>query len=202
MILLLFHPFFDIVWFEIWKLVFIGILYSALVLLLSEVVQFYRDKKEFGVLAGDYERENWFEKIEKNRRAEDLTQEEKQQIERSQKRVVPSTSYKEFLYGKGEGWNIKLKYLYKGVYTGEATYHMYWVSDKNQKTKVSLTLHLHADLNTGSGTYAYTEKNDSGTYSFQISETDANKLIVRYTNVIPSGIAEGYEIWKRIKPRR
>ena len=85
MILLLFHPFFDIVWLEIWKLVFIGVLYSALVLLLSEIVQLFRDKKEFGVLAGDYERENWFEKIEKSRRAEDLMEEEKQQQLRAQK---------------------------------------------------------------------------------------------------------------------
>jgi hypothetical protein len=101
MVLLLFHPFFNIEWFEICKLVFIGILYSALVLLLSEVVQLFRDKKEFGVLAGDYERDSWFEKIEKDRRAEDLSDEEKQRILTTQKKVLPSTSYKEFLYGKG-----------------------------------------------------------------------------------------------------
>jgi hypothetical protein len=172
------------------------------VLLLSEVVQLFRDKKEFGVLAGDYERDSWFEKIEKDRRAEDLSDEEKQHILSTQKKVLPSSSYKEFLYGKGEGWNIEVKYLFKGVYTGKAIYHKYWVNDKNQKTKVWFTLHLSADLNTGSGSYAYSERNDSGIYSFQISETDANKVIIRYKNIIPSGIAEGYEIWKRIKPRR
>ena len=64
---------------------------SAIVLLINEVAQFIRERYEFGQLAGEYEREKWFEKLEKNKRAEDLTEEEKNRLLQSQKRVLSGT---------------------------------------------------------------------------------------------------------------
>jgi hypothetical protein len=57
---------------------------SAIVLLINEVAQFLRERYEFSQWAGEYEREKWFEKLEKNKRAEDLTEEEKNRLLQSQ----------------------------------------------------------------------------------------------------------------------
>ena len=149
-------------------------------------------------MQGKYEREDWFEKLEKNLRAEDLNEEQKKKFLESNKKIVDGTSYKNFLYGKGVGWNIEINYLYKGVYSGTVDYPKYW-GNKNESTKVAITLNINNDLTTGSGTYSYIQRNDFGTYAFQISELDSNKIIIRYKNTLPSGIAEGYEIWRRIK---
>jgi phage pi2 protein 07 len=115
---------------------------------------------------------------------------------------LSGTAYNEFQYGKGPGWNIELKYLNNGVYTGVAMYPKYRENEKNQKTDVIIRLRLSTDLSTGNGAYVYKEREDFGNYSFQISEMDSNKIIIQYKNVVPSGIAEGYEVWRKVNPRK
>jgi hypothetical protein len=51
---------------------------------------------------------------------------------------------------------------------------------------------------TGSGNYKYEGKYDFGTYNFQIDPENENRILVFYQNTIPSGLAEGYEIWERV----
>jgi hypothetical protein len=54
----------------------------------------------------------------------------------------------------------------------------------------------------GSGSYQYVEKKaggimpDVGTYRV-LADQSRKKLYVQYSNLLPSGIAAGYEIWEQ-----
>jgi len=54
-----------------------------------------------------------------------------------------------------------------------------------------------ADKITGTGSYKYREEDgeDYGVYKFQVVDKKKNKILVYYENILPSGLAEGYEIW-------
>lgn len=177
-----------------------GLFYSAVILLINEIAQYFRDRRTLGVLRGEYERVEKYEKIEKGLRAEDLTSERKVELRKSGREAVNGTSYTKFRYGIGPAWTIKLNYHHSGLYTGTVKYPKYW-GNKEESTDVKITLKLNDGINTGSGTYSYMEKHDYGTYSFQIREQDYNKIIVKYQNVVPSGIVEGYEVWQKKSPR-
>jgi len=54
------------------------------------------------------------------------------------------------------------------------------------------------DRITGTGSYKYKNKEDYGIYEFQVIGEDKD-ILMYYKNVFPSGLAEGYEIWKKKK---
>jgi hypothetical protein len=177
-----------------------GLFYSAVILLLNEIAQYFRDKRSLGLLAGEYERIEQYEKIEKGLRAEELSAERQQQLRASGKEPMHGTNYTKFNYGLGPAWTIQLIYEHGGLYNGTAQYPQYW-GDKKESTEVEITLKLEDGTNAGSGTYSYSDRNDYGVYSFQIREQDLNKIIVTYQNVVPNGIAEGYEVWQKRQAR-
>lgn len=51
----------------------------------------------------------------------------------------------------------------------------------------------------GIGTYQYITKKeaDFGTYTYHVDQTNSKRLYVVHKNILPSGIAEGLEIWER-----
>jgi len=184
----------------LWDHIATGLFYSATILLINEIAQYFRDKRTLGILEGDYERIQQFETIEDGVRAERLPEERKEQLRRSGKEPVNGTNYTEFNYGVGPSWTIRLRYHHSGLYTGIAKYPKYW-GNRKEATDAQITLKVDDGINAGSGTYSYSEMNDYGIYSFQIREQDLNKIIVTYQNVVPSGIAAGYEVWQKMSPR-
>lgn len=73
-------------------------------------------------------------------------------------------------------------------------------------------MELHIQLNIenskiGKGTFQYVKKEqkytglmpDLGSYQLQVDNINRKVLYVYYKNMIPNGLAEGYEIWEKIK---
>lgn len=90
---------------------------------------------------------------------------------------------------------ITLKYKGGGEYTGEAFY---------EQGKKTFTICLdRTNPKIGTGNYQYVEKKegyempDLGTYTIQVDNNNADRLYVYYSNVIPNGLAKGYEIWEK-----
>lgn len=180
--------------------IIIGFLYSSILLLLAELIQFISDQKNYGYLKGDYSRTIITDVLPNNKREENLNQSEKDELTKNFKKALPGSRFVELLYYKkiGQNWRIKLKYLHHGIYEGIAEYHKYWEGN-SECTKVKFTFTLNkGNLTTGSGNYKYIERDDYGTYIFQVNENDKNEILVSFKNTIPSGLAEGYEKWKRI----
>jgi hypothetical protein len=197
-LVVLFLPFLNSSINELWKHIIAGIFYSALVLLINEFVQLFRDKKELGILKGKYIRMELFQVLEGGKRAEQLTEAERDKIVSAKQQVVEGTRYSKFFDVTDLGWEIELNYLFKGSYSGVAKYQNHLErEDANVQPDVFITLHLNDDLNSGDGTYQYKNFEVFGTYSLHISPLEPNKIIIGFKNIIPSGIAEGYEIWEK-----
>lgn len=187
-----------------WKNIIIGLISSALLLLLSEIFRLRSDRK-LGYLAGEYSRTIITDVIANSdivtteKREEDLNDDQRKLF--SERNLIPIKGSRYVEVGGyqaiGKDWRIKLKYLYNGIYDGTAEYHKYW-GTYGDKTVVKFTLTLNqSNLTTGGGNYKYIEKDDYGIYSFQVNEDDKTEILVTYKNTIPSGLAEGYEKWKR-----
>ena len=186
--------------------IIIGVFSSSLLLLLVEIIQWFSDKKIYGYLKGEYLRTIITDVIANNdivtnkKREEELNEEERKRFEERGLRPIPGSRYVEILPYReiGKDWRIKLKYLHNGIYDGTADYHKYWLGN-GELTKVKFTLTLNkSNVTTGSGNYKYVDRDDFGIYSFQINENQKDEILVTYKNTIPSGLAEGYEKWKRI----
>jgi hypothetical protein len=54
-----------------------------------------------------------------------------------------------------------------------------------------------ADKITGTGSYKYQAGQDYGIYRFQVVDKARKRILVYYENILPSGLAEGYEIWEK-----
>jgi hypothetical protein len=185
--------------------IIIGILSSVFLLLLNEIIQLYSDRKIYGYLEGEYIRTIITDSIENSRiapgkvREDELTEEEKKKFADRGLIPMPGSRYVEVHYYRemGKNWRIRLRYLHHGMYEGVADYHKWWANN-SELTKVKFTLTLNqSNLTTGSGNYKYVEDDDYGIYSFQINEDDKSEILVTYENTIPSGLAKGYEKWKR-----
>jgi len=197
-LLFLFLPYPDSLINDLWKHIIAGVFYSALVLLINEFVQLFRDKIELGILKGKYVRKELFQVLDGGKSAEQLTQTERDKIVSANQQIVEGTRYSKFLNTKDVECEIELNYLFKGAYFGTAKYHNDLEHvDANVQTDVFITIHLNDDLNTGSGTYQYKNFKVYGTYLLHISPLEPNKIIISFKNIIPSGIAEGYEIWEK-----
>lgn len=47
------------------------------------------------------------------------------------------------------------------------------------------------------GTYQYLNRRDLGSFEVLVDETNPKRIYLYYKNMIPSGLAEGYEIWEK-----
>lgn len=194
--------------------ILLGILSSAILLLFIEVINFIVDKSKYGFLEGQYKRTLITQKNDGGLRSSDIPKEinekEKRKEAREQKekdeliKFIEDSCYHELSYYKCDQveYLVELKYHYHGIYTGFVEYFDHkkgdWKNNKMKKIKTKITLNLNtANKMTGTGSYKYFFRDDFGRYEFQIDEQNPKRIIVNYWNTLPSGLAEGYEIWER-----
>jgi len=96
-----------------------------------------------------------------------------------------------------------LEYQYHGIYKGYVEYYDHkngdWKNNSFVKVKARITINLNpANKMTGSGSYKYSNLDDFGKYEIHVDDEDNNRIIVNYKNTLPSGLAQGYEIWERM----
>lgn len=185
--------------------IIIGLFSSAVLLFLIEILQMISDKRRYGYLEGIYKRTIITDVIANSdivkgeKRTEELSDEQKKRFEAIGLIPIPGSRYVEVkrYHEIGKNWQINLKYLYHGIYEGIAEYHKYWENNGNS-TMVKFTMTLNpSNLTAGNGNYKYIERDDYGEYKFQVNENDDTEILVEYKNVIPNGLSEGYEKWKR-----
>jgi len=181
--------------------------FSAVVLLLIlEIIFFYRDKNELGYLKGKYIRKYITEINEGGIRSRDIDIEFRNKSENeSNIKFLLDYKYHELTYyacDKTE-WVIILNYEFGGNYIGTAEYynHTAGISPfdfSKPKVLVDINLSLNsADRITGTGSYKYHIGVDYGVYKFQVVDRKKKKILIYYENILPSGLAEGYEIWEK-----
>ena len=174
---------------ETFRNVIIGVLSSALLLLLVEVILFIRDFLKFSFLAGKYKRLEIYQ-INENRIR--WTKDESIEINGKQFEYKKDSCYHRLAFYDelSNRKKIKLEYLFNGKYSGTVEYD-------EGTTKISITLDSTNEMQ-GKGTYQYTNRRDLGTYEVQIDKINTKRIYLYYKNTIPSGLAEGYEIWEKI----
>jgi hypothetical protein len=157
---------------------FSGIFSSSFVVLIIEITQLYIDWTEYSFLRGPYERikiENKLDERKNDRIYEDLTK-----------------KYADL----GIDTAIRLNYMGENKYEGKIEYE-----------EGSAEFYLNLDkVNpySGVGTYQYKQKKqdykmpDMGTFRIQFDTVSKNRLFVFHNNLVPSGIAAGYEIWQKV----
>ena len=160
-----------------WKSILIGIASSSLVVLVIETVASVKDYFRLATLSRTYKRikiTNTLDKRHSSGIYEDMTQ-----------RYID----------KGVEPKITLTYKGDGEYVGEAFY---------EEGKVALTICLDkTNPKKGTGTYQYLEKKpgyempDLGTYTIQVDNKNTDKVFIYYSNIVPNGLARGYEIWRK-----
>ena len=160
---------------EIFKDVLIGIISAVLLLLFIEVRDSIKDKKIYGFLAGEYKRMDIFNA--------DLT-------------ATSDTKYSS-LNLRYANINPQIKFNYKGnrKYEFEAEY------EEGRKKAV---IHLdQINPTEGNGVYQYSSKKgkytlpDMGNFKLQVDSINPKRLYVYHNNLIPSGLAQGYEFWEK-----
>lgn len=157
------------------KNIFLNIFSSATVVFLIELIVFFRDWWKYSFLKGTYKRKQIFG-----------TDPEK----KVDTKYVDMT--KTYVDNKVNP-EIVLHY------DGDAKYHGYVHYDKGDKGKTKITLDLDTvNPMTGTGTYQYLDKTviDIGTYKFQV-DIDKKRIYIFYSNLLPSGLACGYEVWEK-----
>jgi ABC-type transport system involved in multi-copper enzyme maturation permease subunit len=157
-----------------WKNVFIGFLASFLTVLLIEIINVIYNCRMLSKLKGTYKRIKITnvsgQKQPDGGVYDDLT-------ERYNTQKVNS--------------EIRLKYNGEGEYIGTASY---------EEGEVEFTINLNrSNPKTGTGIYQYINKTepDLGIYDIQVDKNCNDRIYVKYSNVIPSGNAQGYEIWEK-----
>jgi len=175
----------------------IGILSAAALLFLAELVLFIRDKKRFGFLSGKYKRLKIYQ-LNKDKKQWDKNE------------IIEVESGEQFEYKADSVYHrlmiydsqiltlkINLTYLFGGKYVGKADYN-------EGSADITISLDTTNEMQ-GKGTYEYYTRKDGklpdiGKYEIQIQSNSQHHttLFVYYKNTIPSGAAEGYEIWEKI----
>lgn len=163
---------------DILKNVFIGLISSLLLLILIEIRDLVRDANTFGKLAGKYRRT------------------EIHQVDYDKKVDSKYNSMMEAYNKEGVETKITLQYKGEREYYFEAEYFEgkvlahFFINQTNPKI--------------GKGHYQYLSKKekyiktmpDIGHYEIQVDETNPKKLYLFHHNLIPSGLADGYEVWE------
>lgn len=160
---------------EILKDILIGVFSSILLLLFFEIREYFKDKRKYGHLSGAYFRTDIYE------------------VDHT---ATINTRYKS-LNERYKDVSTKIIIEYKGdrQYVFEADY------EEGRKRGVIFV--DEENLKIATGHYQYISKKpgyilpDIGDYRFQIDELDKKKIFVFFSNLIPSGLAEGYEVWVR-----
>lgn len=157
------------------KNIFYNIFSSATVVFLIELIVFIRDWIKYSFLSGIYKRLKIF------------NENSKKEIDSKYDDMTP------IYVEHNVDTNITLHYIGDGKYNGYAYY------DKGDKGKTKIILNLDmANPMTGTGAYQYLDKEniDIGVLSFQV-DISKKRLYVFHSNLLPSGLAKGYEIWER-----
>ena len=186
-------------------------------LLLIESILFINDLLKFGFVEGLYYRKAIYQVNDKGLRgtqipdniSDDNERRKKRQdlVENKGEKYSDDSIYHEMVYYKctDTKYAIRLNYEFHGIYSGTAEYFFHdsysgrWQDRVIKKTKAFITLNLNsANRMTGTGSYKYDSVDDYGKFEFHINEQNKKELIVYYKNTIPSGLAEGYEIWEKV----
>ena len=160
---------------EILKDILIGVFSSILLLLIFELREYINDKRKYGHLSGSYFRTDIYE------------------VDHT---ATINTRYKS-LNERYKAVNTNIVIQYKGdrQYVFEADYE--------EGRKKGVIFVDEQNLKIATGHYQYISKKpgyilpDIGDYRFQVDELDNKKIFVFFSNSIPSGLAEGYEVWVR-----
>jgi len=156
----------------------ISLLASILVVLIIELITYLMNVSRYSFLSKDFKRIKIFNKIDA--RAGDTIYEDI--TNRYNGSVAPL---------------IKIKHHGEGRFTGKANY---------EEGLLSFELFLDkTNPSYGTGTYQYTKKYkkyallmpDFGKLETIRDKNDLKKVYIIYQNISPSGIAAGYEIWKK-----
>lgn len=196
--------------------ILLGIFSSAILLLIVELINYIIDRRKYGFIKGRYYRKAIFQINENRVRGSEIPEnvvnvDERRRIRTSFQETKGElysndSIYHELIYQKclETKYAILLNYQFHGIYSGTVEYMFHddydgrWHDRNIKKTKAVITLNLNlANKMTGSGTYKYLNKDDFGKYEFQIDDENPNRIIVSYWNTVPSGLAEGYEIWEK-----
>lgn len=165
---------------DILKNILIGLISSLLLLILIEIRDLVKDSNTFGILAGKYNRIEIYQ-VDHDKKVDS-------------KYISMMGDYNR------EGVETKITLQYKGEreYYFEAEYF---------EGKVLAHFFINqTNLKIGKGHYQYIEKKenykntmpDIGHHEIQIDETNPKRLYIFHHNLVPSGLADGYEIWERI----
>ena len=158
---------------EILKDILIGIISAVLLLLFIEIRDYVRDKNVYGSLAGNYKRKDIFN---------------------SDPTATSDTRYTSMSL-RYATVDPNIKFIYKGnrKYQFEAEY------EEGRKKAI---VHLdQINPTEGNGVYQYLSKKpghalpDIGYFKLQVDTLDSKKLYIYHTNLIPNGLAQGYEVW-------
>lgn len=181
--------------------ILLGVLSSTILLVFIEVINQVVDRWKYGFLKKAYKKK-MITQVNSGR-ISGSSIENRAQKESEGVKYYDDSVYHELLYYKCDevSYLTELKYHYHGIYTGTVEYMDHpnsdWRNGKITKTKSLITLNLNlANKMTGSGSYKYFNRDDFGKFEFQVDEQDNRRIIVYYVNTIPSGLAEGYEIWE------
>lgn len=191
---------------DVFKEILIGIVSAILLLLLIEIRNSKKDKNELGYLNGKFIRKYITEINEGGVRSRDIDIEFRNKSENeSNIKFLLDYKYHELTYyacDKTE-WAIILNYEFGGNYIGTAEYYnptagISPFDSSKPKMSVDINLSLNsADRITGTGSYKYRIGEDYGVYKFQVVDSKKKKILIYYENILPSGLAEGYEIWEK-----
>lgn len=159
------------------KNISVSIFSSTFVVAVIEAVGIIRDNSKFSFLKGDYVRTKITNKLD-NRNVdgsyEDIT-----------KRY----------FDKDINSEISLNYQGSGKYKGTIFY---------EEGEAEFTIYIDKNNpDIGSGIYQYLKKignykmPDLGAYKIQIDTSNKNSIYVYYANLVPNGLASGYEVWTK-----
>lgn len=181
--------------------ILLGIISSAILLVLTEIINLIVDRTKYGFLKRDYLKQTITQVNEGRERSNNIQDKNRLETENGV-RYINDSIYHELSYYSFDKiqYLTKLKYHYHGIYIGTVEYldhiNSDWRNGKVVKTKALITLNLNlANKMTGTGSYKYLNRDDFGKFEFQVDEQNTNRIIVNYINTIPSGLAEGYEVW-------
>ncbi|NCT74342.1 MAG: hypothetical protein GXC78_07435 [Chitinophagaceae bacterium] len=178
---------------------------ASVLLLIFEIITFIKDRQNLGFLEGKFKRTYITQINNQSKSGKEISDRVKVEKD-SNIKFLDDYKYHELTFYECDKttWLIELNYKYGGVYSGTAEYYLHGKQSAydfpKPKTDVEINITLNnADLISGIGSYKYKMADDYGTYKIQVIDKTRNRILVYYQNIIPSGLAEGYEIWERLE---